>query len=124
GSIPVAVAQDLLGDAWVELVLRQGTDVTTITSKKRTIPTAVRTALWARDGGRCVVPGCPHTKYLQIDHDRAFARGGPTELANLQLLCSHHHRQKTLYGFRVVRGPDGARWVGPAARAGPGPPFP
>ncbi|HVX20330.1 MAG TPA: hypothetical protein VHB02_03175, partial [Acidimicrobiales bacterium] len=47
GSIPVAVAQDLLGDAWVELVLRQGTDVTTITSKKRTIPTAVRTALWA-----------------------------------------------------------------------------
>jgi len=35
-------------------------------------------------------------------------------LDNLQLLCPHHHKLKTLFGFRLVRGPDGEkRWVGP-----------
>jgi len=63
-----------------------------------------------------VVPGCPNDKYVQFDHIVEFAKGGRTELKNLQLLCTHHHKQKTLYGFRVVRGPDGIRWVGPAER--------
>jgi len=86
-----------------------------VTSHKRTIPSTLRAALWERDGGRCVVPGCPHDRYLQIDHVVPFAKGGPTELANLQLLCGPHHKMKTLYGFRMV----GGKWVGPDERAGP-----
>jgi len=109
GSIPVAVARDLFGDCWAEFIVKDGDDVRTITSHKRTIRQPLRDAVLARDGRRCVVPGCPNTKYLQFDHIWEFARGGRTELKNLQLLCTPHHKQKTLYGFRMV----GGKWVGP-----------
>jgi 5-methylcytosine-specific restriction endonuclease McrA len=96
--------------------VRDGTDVKTVTSRKRTVPTPLRTALIERDR-TCAVPGCPNTRYLEIDHDWEFAKGGPTSLENLQLLCAPHHRMKTTLGFRLVRGPDGTRqWVTPPGR--------
>ncbi len=116
GAVPIEVARDLLGDSLLQLVVRDGTDVKTVTSRKRTVPTPLRTALIERDQG-CAVPGCPNTRYLEIDHEWEFAKGGPTSLENLQLLCTHHHRMKTTLGFRLVRGPDGTRrWEGPVTR--------
>jgi hypothetical protein len=116
GSVPVGVARDVLGDSAFRLVVTDGTDVRTVTSRKRTIREPLRAALRERDGG-CAVPGCPNTRYLEIDHDWELSRGGPTQLDNLQLLCTHHHRLKTAFGFRLVRGPDGTRrWVTPPGR--------
>jgi len=116
GAVPIAVARDLLGDSLLQLVVSDGTDIKTVTSRKRTVPTPLRTALIERDRG-CAVPGCPNTRYLEIDHDWEFAKGGPTSLENLQLLCAPHHRMKTTLGFRLVRGPDGTRrWVTPPGR--------
>ncbi|HEX3946949.1 MAG TPA: HNH endonuclease signature motif containing protein [Acidimicrobiales bacterium] len=113
GPIPVAVAQDLLGDAFFHLVLTNGIDVLAVTSKKRTIPQALRSALIERDR-TCAVPGCNATRHLQIDHDWAFAKGGPTELGNLKRLCAPHHKMKTLDGFRLVPDRTGELvWVGP-----------
>lgn len=123
GPVPLATARELLSDAVVDLVVRKGVDVVGVTSLGRTIPTAVRTALRDRDP-TCVVPGCGATHRLEIDHWRVdFARGGPTSLDNLAMLCQFHHRMKTHRGWRLSGGPGRWRWVGPepASREGSGP---
>jgi hypothetical protein len=40
----------------------------------------------------CAVPGCAATRGLHAHHIRHWEDGGPTELANLVLLCPYHHR--------------------------------
>jgi hypothetical protein len=67
----------LIGDAWVDLVITDGVDVTTICRMGRSIPAALRTAITERDRS-CVVPGCDATKGLEFDHWQTdYADGGP-----------------------------------------------
>jgi Domain of unknown function (DUF222)/HNH endonuclease len=40
----------------------------------------------------CAVPGCGATRGLHAHHLHHWEDGGPTELANLVLLCPYHHR--------------------------------
>ncbi|UXA05824.1 HNH endonuclease [Mycobacterium sp. SMC-2] len=40
----------------------------------------------------CAVPGCAATRGLHAHHIRHWEDGGPTELANLVLVCPYHHR--------------------------------
>jgi len=49
-----------------------------------------RTALWARDRG-CRFPGCS-APWTHAHHVLPWQQGGPTDLGNGLLLCSHHHR--------------------------------
>ena len=56
------------------------------------IPTPIRRAVWARDGGRCTFIGpdgilCQSRRMLEIDHRRPRALGGPDAVENLRLLC-------------------------------------
>ena len=116
GQVSVAVARELLGDAWFNLVLTDGVDVHCVTSTKRTIPAALRVALAERDPV-CVVPGCAVAHNLEIDHWRLdFCRGGRTELDNLARLCGRHHAHKTTLGWRLAGGPGKWRWLPPAVR--------
>ena len=51
-----------------------------------------RRALEVRDGG-CSFPGCDApASWCQAHHIVHWADGGPTDLANLALVCGHHHR--------------------------------
>ena len=40
----------------------------------------------------CAVPGCGVTRGLHAHHIQHWEDGGPTELANLVLVCPYHHR--------------------------------
>ena len=62
-------------------------------ARRRIIPTAVKLAVWKRDGGKCVECGAPDE--LHFDHDLPYSKGGTslTE-ANVQLLCARHNLQK------------------------------
>ena len=51
----------------------------------------LRRALEHRDPS-CAVPGCGATRGLHAHHIRHWEDGGPTELANLVLVCPYHHR--------------------------------
>jgi hypothetical protein len=43
----------------------------------------------------CVFPGCPRpAEDCQVDHTTDHARGGPTSVANLGVLCQHHNLMK------------------------------
>jgi hypothetical protein len=114
GPVPVQTARDLLGDALCDLVITNGTDITTVCHLGRSIPRALNTALIERDR-HCVVPGCDVTKGLERDHwIVSFARGGPATIENLARLCAHHHYQRTHQGFQLHGGPGRWWWEPPA----------
>lgn len=75
------------------VVAERGADgeVLNIGRKTRSIPTAIRRALRARDA-TCRFPGCDEIRWLDGHHGRHYAHGGETSLANLVHLCWHHHR--------------------------------
>ena len=107
------------------VVMRHGPDgrLEEIGARTRTIPPALRRALQARDHG-CRFPGCNH-RFTQGHHLRHWARGGPTTLSNLALLCHRHHRAVHEMGYTVERRSDGSlRFGRPDGRALPEVPAP
>ena len=76
--------------------------------KHRTVPTALKRALWSRDGG-CSFPGCTHTRFVDAHHIRHWADGGETSLENTALLCSAHHRLVHEGGYEIRKDNRG-RW--------------
>ena len=70
--------------------------------KTRTVPTAIKRALVARDK-RCSFPGCHHTRFVDAHHVEHWSAGGETSLDNLMLLCSQHHKLVHEGGFRIER---------------------
>ncbi|MGW4525796.1 DUF222 domain-containing protein [Amycolatopsis sp. NPDC004378] len=75
--------------------------------RRRLIPNGIRHALFLRDRG-CAFPGCHRPpRHCQGHHIRHWADGGPTNLANLVLMCAHHHRLLHRSGWEVRIAPDG-----------------
>jgi hypothetical protein len=101
GPVPVTTARALLDDASVAVLMRDGDDVTAVSSRKRTIPTKLRRALEARYP-TCGVKGCANDQFLEVDHVVPVAEGGRTELANAWRICSHHHALKTYEAWKVT----------------------
>jgi Domain of unknown function DUF222./HNH endonuclease. len=73
----------------------------------------------------CRFPGCGTRAFTEAHHIVFWGRGGRTDLENLVLICSFHHRLVHEYGWSMRRGaggtiswrrPDGTRY-----RAGPSP---
>ncbi len=102
GSIPVAAATEYLGEAFLKLLVVDGTDIKTIAHMGRAIPAPLRTAIEERDQV-CQVPTCDVHTGLEIDHIIPFADGGPASMENLVRLCARHHRQKTHDGYRLEK---------------------
>jgi hypothetical protein len=82
----------------------------------RLITPSLRRLIGQLDGERCRFPGCRHTRHLHARHVQFWRHQGRTDLANLALLCTKHHRlvhddgyQLTLHLDRTltVRCPDG-----------------
>ena len=83
---------------------------------QRDVDLRLRQFVGAVDGERCRFPGCRHTRHLKAHHVIWWSRGGPTDLANLVLLCGRHHQlihdeafTMTLHADRTltVRAADG-----------------
>ncbi len=69
----------------------------------RTVNRRLRRALEHRDRC-CIVPGCGATRALHAHHLVHWEDGGPTELWNLALVCSYHHRAHHR-GLITITGP-------------------
>jgi hypothetical protein len=70
--------------------------------KTRTVPTAIKRALMARDKS-CSFPGCHHQRFVDAHHIEHWSNGGETSLDNLMLLCSQHHKLVHEGGFTIER---------------------
>ena len=82
----------------------------------RVVTPAQRAARAVRDGG-CVVAGCDGSPSgCEAHHLRHWLHGGPTDLANLALLCRAHHRAVHEGGWRLGRDPDGRLTATPPHR--------
>lgn len=77
-----------------------------------------------RDRG-CRFPGCGTRAFTQAHHVVWWRNGGRTDLDNLVLICSFHHRLVHEHGWSMKRDGDGTlRWFrrdGTRYRAGPSP---
>jgi len=93
-GLPRAVLRRLGCDALVRGLLRDGAGNPLALGRRNRVPTRrLREAVYARDQGTCQYPGCGHTRWLQMHHLREWvADGGVTELENLIVVCSRHHR--------------------------------
>jgi hypothetical protein len=100
---------DATGEVWFE---RAG-EVIGAGRATRLINRRLRRALEHRDR-MCAVPGCGVTRGLHAHHLRHWEDGGPTELANLVLLCPYHHRLHHR-GVITITGPPSALVVTDAA---------
>jgi Domain of unknown function (DUF222)/HNH endonuclease len=107
-AIAPAVAERLTCGARVQALLvdRRGHPLN-LGRTRRTVSGAQLRALRVRDRDQCVFPGCPQTRHLQAHHVRWWRRGGPTDLDNLALLCTFHHRLVHDHGYQLRRNAQG-----------------
>jgi 5-methylcytosine-specific restriction protein A len=74
---------------------------------QRTVPPHIRRAVAARDRG-CAHPGCDRPpSWCDVHHIQHWAHGGNTDLDNLVMLCSRHHREIHSTDWTVRIAPDG-----------------
>ncbi|MFH1331028.1 MAG: DUF222 domain-containing protein [Actinomycetota bacterium] len=93
GPITTEALRRLACDADLTRIIIDG-DLQPLGAGRRTriIPSALRRALALRDQG-CTHPGCDiPARWCDAHHNRHWANGGRTDLANLRLLCRRHHR--------------------------------
>lgn len=113
GPVSVDAVVELVGQGGMQLLVKDGVDVRTVTSTRRDLPQRVEAALLVRDR-TCVVPQCGKRHGLEADHCHTdFGDDGPTEMANLVRLCPEHHDLKTYGGFRIEGGPGDWQWIAP-----------
>lgn len=58
--------------------------------RQRLVSPRLRRLVLERDE-HCRHPGCTATDFLELHHVVAWEDGGPTDLANLEARCEHHH---------------------------------
>jgi 5-methylcytosine-specific restriction endonuclease McrA len=90
----------------------------------RYIPAKVKTAVWARDDGRCAwrfEDGtlCGSRDAVEYDHVIPYAKGGRSEYRNLRLLCRAHNRLAAEIAFPRPSGPPDAAPFSAPAPTGP-----
>ncbi len=106
-DLPVETVKRLACDGSVVPVIDSAAgEPLTVGRKRRTVPPAIRRALWSRDRG-CSFPGCHHVRFVDAHHVRHWSDGGETSLDNLLLLCSHHHRLVHEGGYHIGRDAEG-----------------
>ena len=59
----------------------------------RYVPQRVKTEVWRRDQGRCVM--CGSNQWLEYDHIIPVSKGGSNTARNIQLLCMNCNREKS-----------------------------
>jgi hypothetical protein len=100
-AISWAAARRLACDAGVVRLLEEASGAPlSVGRKTRTIPGAMKRALLRRDRC-CRFPGCTNRLFVEGHHIQHWADGGETDLANMMLLCGHHHRFVHEYGYSI-----------------------
>ncbi|HEX5046947.1 MAG TPA: DUF222 domain-containing protein [Gammaproteobacteria bacterium] len=106
-DLPIETVRRLACDCSLVTIVEDGQGKPLDVGRKhRTIPTALRRALLARDRG-CRFPGCCRKRYLDAHHLLHWADGGDTSLVNTLLLCTYHHTLHHEGGLTVERDERG-----------------
>ena len=95
--------RELLGDAALAIVIKDGVDVLNVTHPKRGTTAHQRTVLefW---GIKCEIVGCDSVDFVDVHHVFEFARSHHTRIDELRVSCKFHHRQEH-QGWKPDRRP-------------------
>ena len=100
--IPAHVVRRLAENATMQRVLTVGSRILDLGTDVRYATEQQYRALLVRDGG-CRWLGCHiPARWCEADHLIAWENGGPTDLDNLALWCTHHHHEKHRPGVTIV----------------------
>ncbi|MDQ4143071.1 MAG: HNH endonuclease [Actinomycetota bacterium] len=115
GAIHAETARRLACDGRIQLALHDDHgQVVGVGRVSRIPPPWIQRLLRHRDGG-CTFPACENKRFLHAHHIHHWVRGGETNMDNLVLICSSHHRLVHEYRWGVELDPDGAtRWFRPS----------
>jgi hypothetical protein len=114
-SLPISTRtlERLACDCTMSRVLLADSMVIDVGRATRVVSAPTRRALRTRDHG-CRWPGCDRqVDWSSPHHIVAWARGGPTILSNIVLLCHFHHRLVHEGGWQVVKVGREFRFVPP-----------
>ena len=126
GVIHAATARRLLCNGRIQAVIEdEGKNPVRLGRTFREPPAWMLRQLRYRDR-ECTFPGCGARRFTQAHHIVWWGRGGTTDLQNLALVCSFHHKLVHEHGWSIRRDQEGMlQWLHPdgsSYRAGPGPP--
>jgi HNH endonuclease len=112
------LARRIACDCRLQVVLRdKGGKAVGIGRRSRTVPEWIMRELTRRDGG-CSFPRCGTRHFVAAHHIVHWARGGATDLDNLVLVCSFHHKLVHEGGWQVtLRDDHEAAWLRPNGRS-------
>ncbi len=88
-------------DCGVRLSIDADGQILDLGRKARFPNPALRRSVVTRDHGRCRFPGCTQRTRLRAHHARHWGHGGPTDRANLLMLCPVHHRSVHEGGWKI-----------------------
>ena len=111
-SVSITELRRLLGESIMQLVLTNGEAVIDVVNLGRK-PTVAQMIAKLFTDACCTARGCDRAVRLEFDHRTDWARVKVTELANLDLLCDHHHDLKTLQKWALVNGAGRRPMVAP-----------
>jgi hypothetical protein len=103
--LPAHLRQEATCDALRRLWLQDDNGNVNLGRTARVVDTKLRTVLEHRDGA-CRYPDCGRTRGLIAHHLWHWDDGGPTDTANLLLLCREHHRGVHHRHFTIEGNPD------------------
>ena len=112
-AVPAGVLRQLLCDADLMPIVLGGTsEPLDVGRTQRLVTPAIRAALEIRDGS-CVFPGCDKPpQACHAHHITPWWASGTTTLANLVLVCPHHHGIiEPSRHHDPTTGPDPTRWT-------------
>jgi hypothetical protein len=117
GPIDIETAKELAAQAssFIRVLTHPETGAVLSVGRDRyRVPADLRTALGIRDE-TCRFPGCRRRAMrCDVDHARAWERGGRTDIDNLEHLCRKHHRLKHELGWTTAHHGGGVlTWTSP-----------
>lgn len=112
--IDPSIAQRLACNARIQTIVEDGFGRVAFVGRLRREPPAwMLRQVRYRDNG-CVFPGCGSKRFAEAHHIKFWRHGGRTELENLALICSFHHRLVHEMGWSMRRVRDGTlAWFRP-----------
>ena len=112
--LPVARLLQLAGDAeLVPVVFNEAGGALAFGRGRRLASRGQRLVLAARDGG-CSFPNCDRpAAWTEVHHVRPWVEGGATDVDNMCLVCSFHHREFERMGWTVRMVAGVPEWIPP-----------
>jgi hypothetical protein len=122
-----ATARRLACTARIQAVLEDPSGTPLRLGRTRREPSAWMLRQLRHRDGECTFPGCGHRTFTQGHHVAWWEHGGRTDLDNLVLVCTFHHRLVHEHRWSLARDPGTGvvTWCRPDGtpfHAGPAPP--